>query len=112
MAKKKAKTKKQKPDFEESLLELQQIVQQLEEGNLSLSASLEKYEAGISNLKQCYGLLNDAQKKIEVLVDLDENGNLQTAPFDGTATEFDGDHDETDDDLEDDDAIDGTDRLF
>ena len=104
MAKKKAKSKSSKPDFEESLVELQQIVHQLEEGNLSLSESLERYEAGISHLKRCYGLLNEAQKKVEVLVDLDENGNLRTTEFDGSATEL---------NLDDgDEEIDGADRLF
>ena len=65
---------------------LKRIVLELENGNLSLSDSLEKYEEGIARLKQCHDALADAQQKIELLVDLDENGNARTKPFDVTST--------------------------
>ena len=90
MAKKKTKPKKKptaSPPFEESLEQLQQTVAQLEGGNLSLSDSLEQYEKGIASLKLAYQALNDAQQRIEMLVDLDEEGNLVTRPFDNTASE-------------------------
>jgi len=87
LAKKKPKSKSAEPvTFEQSLEQLKQIVAQLENGNLSLSESLEKYEQGVANLKQCYESLNVAQRKIEMLVDLDEEGNLVTNPFDNTAS--------------------------
>ncbi|MFK7766724.1 MAG: exodeoxyribonuclease VII small subunit [Mariniblastus sp.] len=95
MAKKKT-TRKPKPKskkvsekevpFEESLEELREVVNQLENGNLTLSQSLEEYEQGVSNLKSCYDALNRAQRKIEMLVELDEEGNLVTRPFDNTAS--------------------------
>ena len=75
------------PPFEESLQQLQQTVAQLEGGNLSLSDSLEQYEKGIASLKLAYQALNDAQQRIETLVDLDEEGNLITRPFENTASE-------------------------
>ena len=92
MAKKTSKKKPKKkstaaPPFEESLEQLQQTVSQLEGGNLSLSDSLEQYEKGIASLKLAYQALNDAQQRIEMLVDLDEEGNLVTRPFDNTASE-------------------------
>ena len=91
MAKKtpKKKTKKtdEAPPFEDSLEQLQQTVTQLEEGNLSLSDSLEQYEKGIASLKLAYQALNAAQQRIELLVDLDEEGNLVTRPFDNTASD-------------------------
>ena len=91
MAKKTSKKKPKKstalPPFEESLEQLQQTVAQLEGGNLSLSDSLEQYEKGIASLKLAYQALNDAQQRIEMLVDLDEEGNLVTRPFDNTASE-------------------------
>lgn len=88
MAKKKAKKKTAStPPFETSLEELQQTVARLEGGNLSLSDSLEQYEKGVASLKLAYQALNDAQQRIELLVDLDEEGNLLTRPFDNTASE-------------------------
>lgn len=66
--------------------QLKQIVAQLENGNLSLSQSLEQYEQGVASLKQCYEALNSAQRRIELLVDLDEDGNLITRAFDNTAS--------------------------
>ena len=87
MAKKKAKSKTKKSvSFEQSLEQLQEVVSELENGNLSLTDSLDKYEQGVANLKQCYEALNSAQKRIEVLVDLDEEGNLVTRPFDNTSS--------------------------
>lgn len=91
MAKKTSKKKTGKstppPPFEESLENLQQTVAQLEGGNLSLSDSLEQYEKGIASLKLAYQALNQAQQRIELLVDLDQEGNLVTRPFDNTASE-------------------------
>jgi hypothetical protein len=54
---------------------------------LTLTESLEKYEQGVENLISCYEALNEAQRRIELLVDLDEDGNLITRPFDDTASE-------------------------
>ena len=88
MAKKKTgkSTSKEVP-FEASLEQLRTVVGELEAGNLSLGESLEKYESGIKSLKACYAALNAVQQRIELLVDLDEDGNLVTASFDNTASE-------------------------
>lgn len=88
MAKKKTgkRTSKEVP-FEASLEQLRTVVGELEAGNLSLGESLEKYESGIKSLKACYAALNAVQQRIELLVDLDEDGNLVTASFDNTASE-------------------------
>ena len=90
MAKKKAKTKRKtakKVPFEASLEQLRAVVGDLENGNLTLGESLDKYERGIANLKSCFEALNEAQRRIELLVDLDEEGNLVTRRFDDTASE-------------------------
>ena len=87
MAKKKTQSKNDEAiPFETALQQLQEIVSQLENGNLTLTESLEKYELGINNLNQCYQALEQAEKKIELLVSLDEDGNLITKPFDDRAT--------------------------
>lgn len=90
MAKKKTtrKSKSVAPviPFEQSLEQLKQVVAELENGNLSLTESLEMYQQGIANLKQCHASLENAKKQIEILVDLDSDGNLQTQAFDDSAS--------------------------
>lgn len=88
MAKKKtAKNVSKDVPFEAALEQLRNVVGELESGNLSLGESLEKYELGINSLKACYSALNAVQQRIELLVDLDEDGNLVTSSFDNTASE-------------------------
>ena len=87
MAKKKSQSgNDDSTSFEASLNRLQEIVSLLENGNLTLTESLEKYELGIKNLHHCYQALEQAQKKIEILVDIDAEGKLITKPFDDRAT--------------------------
>jgi exodeoxyribonuclease VII small subunit len=74
--------KKNSPTFEESLDSLKKIVSELEQGKLTLGESLERYESGVRSLRECYDQLQEAQRKIEKLVKIDENGNLITEPFD------------------------------
>jgi len=69
-----------KERFEDYLAQVENIVSELEEGNVDLEKSLEKYEAGIKALKKCYEILSAMEKKIEVLT-RDEKGNLITKPF-------------------------------
>lgn len=87
MAKRKPKQTAEQVPFETSLNQLKAIVRELEEGNLSLSDSLEKYESGMKYLKQCHLALEAAEKKIELLVRVDEDGNLITEPFDDSPTD-------------------------
>ena len=70
--------------FEESMQQLKGIVADLEAGDLTLADSLKKYEQGIAKLKLCHEALAEVQQKIEVLVDLDEDGTLVTEAFDHT----------------------------
>ncbi len=72
--------------FEESLDELQQIVDELEEGNLGLEESMRRFETGIALLRGCYRVLEEAEQKIEILTGTDAEGNPLTEPFDATAT--------------------------
>jgi exodeoxyribonuclease VII small subunit len=57
-----------KPDFETSLKELEEIVGQLETSDLTLDETLAKYESGIKIYKQCYQVLEKAEKKINILL--------------------------------------------
>ncbi len=57
-----------KPNFETSLKELEEIVEQLETSDLTLDETLAKYESGIKIYKQCYQFLEKAEKKINILL--------------------------------------------
>jgi len=83
VAKKKAgKPASKQVSFEESLEQLEQIVKDLEAGQLGLSESLELYESGIKNLKACHQALTVADRKIQLLTAVDEDGNPTTESFD------------------------------
>ena len=55
-------------DFEEMIQDLEQIAKELESGNLSLDDSVKKFEQGMEISKQCSKILEDAEKKITILV--------------------------------------------
>ena len=70
------------PTFEEALENLEAIVHELEEGQIGLADALARYEQGIKLLRQCFGLLEGAERKIELLSGFDAAGNPLAAPFD------------------------------
>ena len=74
------------PTFEDALQNLERIVHDLEEGQIGLAESLARYEEGVRLLKQCYGLLEGAERKIELLSGFDAAGNPVTVPFDDEST--------------------------
>ncbi len=64
-------------NFEESLANLEAIVTAMEDGNLSLEASLEAFEKGIRLTRECQGALLAAEQKVQVLM----GENAAPAPF-------------------------------
>jgi len=66
--------------FEEALKKLEGIVGQLETGDLALEASLAKYEEGIRLVSLCQKKLEQAKKKVEMLVKT-KDGKIRTEPF-------------------------------
>ena len=58
---------KQKITFEQALEQLEQIVTKIEQGQISLEQSIEKYAEGIEMIKQCREILDAAEKKIQLL---------------------------------------------
>lgn len=67
--------------FEEALKKLEKIVQDLEKGDLSLDEALKKYEEGIQLSRLCSQRLENAKKKIDVLVK-NKKGEFQLKSFD------------------------------
>lgn len=54
--------------FEEMMEELETISQELEKGDLSLDESVKKFETGMELSKKCASLLENAEKKITILM--------------------------------------------
>ena len=69
-----------KENFEESMKKLESIVVELENGNLNLDESVKKFEEGMKIAKQCNTILEDAEKKITIL--LEKDGELKEENFD------------------------------
>lgn len=67
--------------FEDSLAGLEQVVHDLEEGNLGLTEALDRYEVGVKHLKHCYRLLEAAERRIELLTGVSDDGTPATEPF-------------------------------
>jgi exodeoxyribonuclease VII small subunit len=68
------------PDFGQSLRELEQIVHEMEQGELSLEDSLKYFERGIELTRSCQATLRLAEQKVEQL--LEKNGQFAIVPFD------------------------------
>ena len=60
-------TKKTSPSFEEQLTRLDAIVRQLEQGEVSLEASMELFTEGTTLLKNCTQLLDKAEQRVAKL---------------------------------------------
>jgi exodeoxyribonuclease VII small subunit len=85
-----AKKDQQNKKFEAALEELEQVVEQLESGDLSLEDSLAAFEKGVGLVKLCNQKLTEVEKKVELLVK-DKEGKLQLKPFEAVS---DGDEDD------------------
>ena len=69
-----------KKTFETSLKELEEIVRQMESGDLCLEDAVKKYESGMKQSKYCLDLLDKTEKKISLITN-DKAGNLKKLPF-------------------------------
>lgn len=69
-----------KKGFEESLGELESLVEQLESGELSLDQSLKQFKRGVELTRRCQGILDQAQQVVEQLSDPQDESSAE--PFD------------------------------
>ena len=65
--------------FEQSLGKLEQLVERMEEGDLSLEESLKTFEEGIKLTRQCQQALVKAEQKVKLLIE--ENGQISEEDF-------------------------------
>ena len=68
-----------KASFEENIGELENIVTELEKGELNLEDAMKKFEEGITISKNCNKILEEAEKKITIL--LNEDGKMKEEDF-------------------------------
>ncbi|MBI5451409.1 MAG: exodeoxyribonuclease VII small subunit [Gammaproteobacteria bacterium] len=74
------KTSKNKtPDFEQAMSELETLVEQLEQGDISLEESLQHFERGIALTRHCQQALKTAEQKVRIL--LEKNGQASLEAF-------------------------------
>ncbi|MCF8091501.1 MAG: exodeoxyribonuclease VII small subunit [Desulfotignum sp.] len=66
--------------FEKALKQLEEIVREMESGDLPLEQALKKYETGIEKVKYCMEILDSTEKKITRLT-RDIDGSVSEAPF-------------------------------
>ncbi|MEE8339580.1 MAG: exodeoxyribonuclease VII small subunit [Xanthomonadales bacterium] len=65
--------------FEQALSELENLVEQLESGDLSLDQSLQQFKRGVELTRRCQGILEQAQQIVEQLIDT--NDESSAVPF-------------------------------
>lgn len=66
--------------FEEAMKDLEEIVSELESGDLSLDKSIEKFKKGIELSNHCNKLLEDAEKTVSILVE-QSDGSVKEENF-------------------------------
>ena len=69
-------------NFEEAVAELEQILGRIEGGELGLEESLLQYERGSLLIQYCRGVLNSAEKQVE-LISKSSDGGLEARPLEG-----------------------------
>jgi exodeoxyribonuclease VII small subunit len=67
-------------DFEASLDELEQLVEKMEHGDMSLEESLAAYERGVGLYRKCQGALEQAELRVRLLSDPEQPGNAEPFP--------------------------------
>ncbi len=62
--------------FEQALTELEELVEQLEAGDLSLEAALERFERGVGLARECRRSLEAAEQKVQMLIEQEGSSEL------------------------------------
>lgn len=66
--------------FEDSLKELEGIVEQLEQGDISLDESLKTFEQGVKLTRICQTALQEAEQKVQILLEKNGQQTLESFP--------------------------------
>ncbi|PVZ71501.1 exodeoxyribonuclease VII small subunit [Pelagibaculum spongiae] len=74
--------RRKKFHYEESVQELETLVQQLEQGDLELEDALKQFERGVELTRLCQQALDEAEQKVSVLSTQGQQQEEQLIPFD------------------------------
>ncbi len=74
-----AKNQSTLPNLEDALSEITQLIDKMEHNELSLEQSLGNFERGITLIKHCQKILTDAEQKVQVLIQ--NNNQEQLVPY-------------------------------
>jgi exodeoxyribonuclease VII small subunit len=85
-----------KKSFESALKELEQIVEQLEAGDLPLERSLELFEQGVKLSRDCQQRLDEAENRVELLLK-NGDGSFSRVSLDADNEDADEDEEEEED---------------
>ncbi|MFK8138175.1 MAG: exodeoxyribonuclease VII small subunit [Bdellovibrionales bacterium] len=69
--------------FEKNLKRLEEIVEEMENSELSLDKSLKHFEEGVKLSKDCNKELESAEQKVQMLVGKSSQGDMRTEDFKG-----------------------------
>ena len=70
-------------NFEQTLAELEGLIERLESGSLPLDEALKTFERGVELTRGCQAALKNAQQKVEIL--LQRDGAVSVEPFTAAA---------------------------
>ncbi len=82
------------PDLEQSLTEINQVIEKMEQGELTLDQSLGHFERGITLVKHCQKILEEAEQKVQILIQNNKQDTL--AAYDSPEENEDDDEDNGD----------------
>lgn len=71
-------------NFEASLKALNEDVERMEKGDLSLEESLKTFEHGIQLTRDCQKILSEAEQKVQILIE--KNGSIDFSPYQSNHT--------------------------
>jgi len=77
--------KRKKLDYEAAVAELESLVERLEQGDISLEESLKLYESGVLLTRDCQEALQNAEQKVQML--LQQSGQTNLVDFDPNNTD-------------------------
>ena len=72
-------------DFEKALAELEQLVETMEKGDLTLEESLKQFERGVTLTRACQKALTEAEQKVRILTR--DNESAELAEFEADSTD-------------------------
>lgn len=85
------KAAKSQPTLEVSLTEITQVIDKMEHGELTLEESLSQFERGITLIRHCQKILAEAEQKVQVLIQKNNQDTLAAYGDDETSKDADDD---------------------